>query len=111
GGGGRGGGAGDCGRAVAGWRRRRRDARRPGAHGEAVGRATRGGPAGAVRSVRRDLPDRARALLGVAGVVLAVAWSGMFAKNHLGGEASTLDRIEAPLLDLRFQLAGPRQPK
>jgi adenylate cyclase len=49
-----------------------------------------------------------RATHAVLAVALALAWSGFLASHHLAGRASFLDRIEAPLLDLRFTLAGPR---
>ncbi|GGC64798.1 adenylate/guanylate cyclase domain-containing protein [Chelatococcus reniformis] len=41
-------------------------------------------------------------------LVLALAWSGLLGAWHLAGRATVLDRLEAPLLDLRFNLAGPR---
>lgn len=50
----------------------------------------------------------AHAWLTLAGMALAIAWSLFLVLPHLRGEASLLDRIEAPLTDLRFQLAGPR---
>ncbi len=48
--------------------------------------------------------------LGLAAGLIALAWSGTLALRHLQGSASVLDRIEATLLDLRFLLAGPRDP-
>ncbi|GJD53459.1 hypothetical protein OPKNFCMD_6234 [Methylobacterium crusticola] len=50
----------------------------------------------------------ARGLHAAAALALALAWSGVLATLHLEGRATLLDRIEAPLLDLRFALAGPR---
>ena len=49
-----------------------------------------------------------RAAHAALAVALALAWSGILASRHLEGQASFLDRIESPLLDLRFALAGPR---
>ena len=44
----------------------------------------------------------------IAAVLLAGGWGLLLGLDHLNGRASLLDRLEAPLLDLRFQLAGPR---
>ncbi|NNM75106.1 CHASE2 domain-containing protein [Enterovirga aerilata] len=49
-----------------------------------------------------------RAAHATLAVALALAWAGALALRHLEGRASFLDRIEAPLLDLRFLLSGPR---
>ncbi|HEY8381233.1 MAG TPA: adenylate/guanylate cyclase domain-containing protein [Microvirga sp.] len=55
--------------------------------------------------------ERSRRLLLAAGFGLAaLLWCGVLANLHLSGRASILDRIEAPLLDLRFLIAGPRTP-
>ena len=51
-----------------------------------------------------------RAGHAVLAVALALAWSGLLAARHLEGRGGVLDRIEAPLLDLRFVLSGPRPP-
>lgn len=40
--------------------------------------------------------------------MFGIAWAGLIAQWHLSGQASFLDRIEAPLLDLRFLVAGPQ---
>jgi adenylate cyclase len=40
-------------------------------------------------------------------IALALAWAGVLAARHIEGRASFLDRLEAPLLDLRFAVAGP----
>ncbi|HEX2555640.1 MAG TPA: adenylate/guanylate cyclase domain-containing protein [Microvirga sp.] len=48
--------------------------------------------------------------LGLATGLIALVWTGVLARMHLEGQASALDRIEAPLLDLRFQIAGHRGP-
>jgi adenylate cyclase len=54
-------------------------------------------------------PDLSRRLLLASGFSLfALAWTGFLAQSHLSGQATLLDRIEAPLLDLRFLVAGPR---
>ena len=53
--------------------------------------------------------SRARAILSLAGIILSLAWSSVLALPHLSGGASALDRIETPLADLRFLLAGPRK--
>lgn len=44
----------------------------------------------------------------LAALGLGLAWSLVLVLPHLRGEASLLDRIEAPLADLRFLLAGSR---
>ena len=49
-----------------------------------------------------------RAAHAALAATLALAWSGMLALRHVEGRASFLDRIEAPLLDLRFALTGTR---
>jgi adenylate cyclase len=49
-----------------------------------------------------------RAAHAVLAAALALAWAGVLAARHLDGRASFLDRLEAPLLDLRFHLMGPR---
>ncbi|WP_407526539.1 CHASE2 domain-containing protein [Methylobacterium oryzisoli] len=48
------------------------------------------------------------AWLTAGALALALAWSFSLIPGHLRGEASVLDRIEGPLADLRFLLAGPR---
>ncbi|ACL59464.1 CHASE2 domain-containing protein [Methylobacterium nodulans] len=53
-------------------------------------------------------PNSARTWHALAAFALAAVWSGFLASAHLEGRATFLDRIEAPLLDLRFALAGPR---
>jgi adenylate cyclase len=40
----------------------------------------------------------------------AVSWAAVLLDGHLRGRPTPLDRIEAPLVDLRFLLAGPRSP-
>ncbi|WP_018262623.1 CHASE2 domain-containing protein [Methylobacterium sp. WSM2598] len=54
------------------------------------------------------MTTRPRALAALAALALAGAWAGLLASLHLDGRAGLLDRIEAPLLDLRFTLAGAR---
>ena len=54
----------------------------------------------------RGLP--ALALFALALFALAGVWSALLARDHLAGRATWLDRLEHPLLDLRFLLAGPR---
>src|SRR3954471_10406626 len=46
--------------------------------------------------------------LTIAATLVAIVWASVLAVRHLEGRASALDRIEAPLLDLRYLLAGPR---
>src|SRR4051794_29738913 len=41
-------------------------------------------------------------------VALAAAWGAFLALAHVNAEGTVLDRLESALLDLRFQLAGPR---
>jgi adenylate cyclase len=48
------------------------------------------------------------ALLTLAALLIAGAWGALLASRHLEGRASALDRIEAALVDLRFQVTGPR---
>jgi adenylate cyclase len=43
-------------------------------------------------------------------LILAGFWSTALAVQHVKGDASALDRVEAPLADLRFLVAGPRAP-
>lgn len=50
----------------------------------------------------------ARHRLTIAGVTVALLWSLFLVLPHLRGEATILDRIEAPLADLRFLVTGPR---
>lgn len=52
---------------------------------------------------------RAHAGLTLAAILVALCWSAFLALPHLRGGASFLDRLEAPLTDLRFLAAGPRQ--
>jgi adenylate cyclase len=40
----------------------------------------------------------------------AMAWGGFIAHGHLTGRASVIDRLEAPLVDLRLLIAGARDP-
>jgi adenylate cyclase len=47
------------------------------------------------------------ALLAAAA---AMAWGGFIAHGHLTGRASVIDRLEAPLVDLRLLIAGARDP-
>lgn len=49
-----------------------------------------------------------RRALTIAGLVAAAVWGSCLALWHGEGRATLLDRVEAPLLDLRFLLAGPR---
>jgi adenylate cyclase len=49
-----------------------------------------------------------RRALALAGLALGLGWGGLLAAGHLAGRASLLDRLEAPLVDLRFLLVGPR---
>lgn len=58
---------------------------------------------------RRRPWTRPHTRLALAGLVLSLAWSGFLIRPHLDGVASPLDRIEAPIADLRFLLAGPRR--
>jgi adenylate cyclase len=44
-----------------------------------------------------------------AAALVAGAWGLLLGMNHIDGRASLLDRLEAPLLDLRFQITGPRR--
>ena len=44
-----------------------------------------------------------------AAALLAGTWGLFLGLNHIDGRASLLDRLEAPLLDLRFQISGPRR--
>jgi adenylate cyclase len=46
----------------------------------------------------------------IGATLLAGGWGLLLGLTHLDGRASILDRLEAPLLDLRFQIAGPRSP-
>jgi adenylate cyclase len=39
---------------------------------------------------------------------LAILWGGSLALSHWRGDISLLDRIEAPLADLRFLVQGQR---
>ncbi len=55
-------------------------------------------------------PPAPRLILGLAAGLAALAWCGVLARMHLEGQASALDRLEAPFLDLRFQIAGHRAP-
>ncbi len=50
----------------------------------------------------------AQGALTLVSILCALAWSTFLILPHLRGEATLLDRIEAPLTDLRFLLAGPR---
>lgn len=50
----------------------------------------------------------ARTVHAVLLLALALLWSGLLAARHLEGRETLLDRLEHPLLDLRFLLAGPR---
>ncbi|WP_156648564.1 adenylate/guanylate cyclase domain-containing protein [Methylobacterium sp. Leaf108] len=52
--------------------------------------------------------ERGGGLLLLAALGLGLAWSLALVLPHLRGQASLLDRIEAPLADLRFLVAGPR---
>jgi len=56
------------------------------------------------RMARTRLPFWAAALAAVA----AIGWTWLIGAAHLAGERSLLDRMEAPLADLRLSLAGPR---
>ena len=47
-------------------------------------------------------------VLTLAALLIAGAWGVLLAARHLDGRASALDRIEAALVDLRFQVTGPR---
>ncbi|MEF2549832.1 adenylate/guanylate cyclase domain-containing protein [Aurantimonas sp. A2-1-M11] len=38
----------------------------------------------------------------------AIAWAGWFGMMHIGGQRSVVDRLEAPLTDLRLLIAGRR---
>lgn len=51
---------------------------------------------------------RAHGVLTLLAILAALAWSTFLVVPHLRGEATVLDRIEAPLTDLRFLLAGPK---
>ena len=50
----------------------------------------------------------ARTAHALALIAVAVLWSGAVMRAHLAGQGTWLDRLEHPLLDLRFLLAGPR---
>ena len=54
-----------------------------------------------------------RAAFLAAALAATLAWSLFLALPHLRGDATFVDRIEAPLTDLRFLLAGqrPRPPE
>jgi adenylate cyclase len=57
--------------------------------------------------VRVSRPER---ILTTLVLILAGFWSTALAVQHMKGDASALDRAEAPLADLRFLIAGPRAP-
>jgi adenylate cyclase len=46
--------------------------------------------------------------LTIAALLVALGWSSFLAHSHLAGRATVLDRIEGPLADLRFLIAGTR---
>ncbi|GJE42400.1 CHASE2 domain-containing protein [Methylobacterium soli] len=52
-------------------------------------------------------PRYGRRAHAAVAAILALAASILIATGHLDGRASVLDRIESPLLDLRFLLVGP----
>jgi adenylate cyclase len=43
-------------------------------------------------------------------LAVTVLWAAILSHWHLEGRPTALDRIEAPLIDLRFLIAGPRPP-
>jgi adenylate cyclase len=51
---------------------------------------------------------RALLVLTLAFAIAGALWGAWLARLQLAGTASSLDRIEALALDLRFRLAGPR---
>ncbi|HEY8566148.1 MAG TPA: adenylate/guanylate cyclase domain-containing protein [Beijerinckiaceae bacterium] len=53
---------------------------------------------------------RAQALLAGTGAAAALLWGAQLSRLHLEGRAMPLDRLEAPLLDMRHLLVGPRKP-
>jgi adenylate cyclase len=57
--------------------------------------------------VRVSRPER---ILTTLALILTAFWSTALSLQHLEGNTSPLDRIEAPLADLRFLIAGPRAP-
>jgi adenylate cyclase len=52
--------------------------------------------------------DARRQSSTLLAMVLAILWGGSLALFHWRGDISVLDRIEAPLTDLRFLVQGPR---
>ena len=46
----------------------------------------------------------------IASTLFAALWGGLLAAMHLDGSGAVLDRIEAPLTDLRLMITGPRAP-
>jgi adenylate cyclase len=57
--------------------------------------------------IRSVLP-RPQAALVIAAALAALVWGIVLAGAHLEGRATLLDRLEAPLADLRLLMAGPR---
>ncbi|MCB8837537.1 CHASE2 domain-containing protein [Aurantimonas sp. VKM B-3413] len=47
--------------------------------------------------------------LAMAGALAAGGWASWLASGHMAGRAGPLDRIEAPLADLRLLIGGPRR--
>ena len=47
-------------------------------------------------------------LLSLAAALIAAVWGVLVASAPLGGRETALDRIEAPLVDLRFLISGQR---
>src|SRR4051812_40291347 len=54
--------------------------------------------------------SRPETILTILALILTGFWSTALSLQHLKGNASALDRVEAPLADLRFLIAGPRAP-
>jgi adenylate cyclase len=55
----------------------------------------------------RKIPDL-RSWIMLAALAGACAWSSWLGVLHLSGRAALVDQIEAPLVDMRFALSGPR---
>lgn len=60
------------------------------------------------RKLLQPLRLKAHGVLTLVAIFAALVWSTCLIVPHLRGEATLLDRIEAPLTDLRFLLSGPK---
>jgi hypothetical protein len=54
---------------------------------------------------------RLRTILALVAIVLSLLWGAFLAREHLGGRASVLNRIDGPVADLLFVLTGRREPR